>query len=225
MNIRFLLFAPLLLAACNSGTTTNTGQSSTAATDTHAVAMNNMQQSQSTPPAGRAASDAMLDEMRRMMADMKAMSMSRDPDHDFAMMMKRHHEGAIEIAIKEVNSGADAELKQIAQKMKDDQQAENVALQTFLSSHKPAIKTSFAENAMKQMEASPMMNLPMKGDPDQDFAALMTEHHKGAMDMATEYLKTGKVDKIKEMARKMITMQKEEIGKLSDWTARHASKG
>lgn len=183
------------------------------------------QQSQSSPPEGRLASEAMLEDMRRMMADMKAMTMSGDPDHDFAMMMKRHHEGAITMAQRELQSGADAELKEMAGKMIQDQKTEAAELQEFLSGHQPVSKSPFAENVMKMMQSSPMMSMPIKSNPDQDFAALMAEHHKSAIDMSREYLRTGREPRIKEMASKMINKQQEEIGQLNDWVSRHASKG
>src|SRR5690606_32681916 len=55
--------------------------------------------------------------MHQMMDKMNAMQMTKDPDNDFAMMMKMHHQGAIDMANAELKSGTDATMKAIAQKM------------------------------------------------------------------------------------------------------------
>lgn len=47
--------------------------------------------------------------MERMMQDMHKMTMTNDPDHDFALMMKRHHEAAIEMANLEITKGSNAD--------------------------------------------------------------------------------------------------------------------
>jgi len=59
-----------------------------------------------------------------------------------------------------------------------------------------------------------MSSMKMSGDFDMDFANMMIEHHQGAIDMSNEELKSGTDEKMKNMAQKTITKQKEEIGKL-----------
>lgn len=56
--------------------------------------------------------------------------------------------------------------------------------------------------AMKKMKPS--------GNVDHDFAQLMAEHHKGAMDMSAVEIKYGKDAKLKAMAKKMVAAQKRE---------------
>ncbi len=59
-----------------------------------------------------------------------------------------------------------------------------------------------------------MSSMKMSGDFDLDFANMMIIHHQGAIDMSNEELKSGTDEKMKKMAEKIITKQKEEIGKL-----------
>src|SRR5687767_6506614 len=67
---------------------------------------------------------SMMSMMQSMMDNMKAIQSTGNPDNDFASMMKAHHMGAIEMAQMEVAKGSDPQIKQMAQKMIDDQQKE-----------------------------------------------------------------------------------------------------
>ncbi len=74
---------------------------------------------------------------------------------------------------------------------------------------------------MKNME-----NMPMSGDTDRDFAAMMRMHHQGALDMAQAEIDGGKDPQLKAMARKIISSQKKEIAEFDEWLAKHkASSG
>ena len=42
------------------------------------------------------------------------MPMSGDPDVDFAMMMRIHHQGAIDMANAELSNGKDPQMKKMA---------------------------------------------------------------------------------------------------------------
>jgi uncharacterized protein (DUF305 family) len=57
----------------------------------------------------------------------------------------------------------------------------------------------------------------MTGNPDHDFMLMMIPHHKGALDMAEIYLKYGKEEKVKKLARKIIADQKKEIAQMEKW--------
>lgn len=70
-------------------------------------------------------------------------------------------------------------------------------------------------SAMNKM-MDKMTGMQMSGDFDMDFANMMVEHHQGAIDMSQEELKSGKDEKMKAMAQNIITMQKEEQGKLTE---------
>jgi uncharacterized protein (DUF305 family) len=59
-----------------------------------------------------------------------------------------------------------------------------------------------------------MNRMKMSGNFDMDFANMMIEHHQGAIDMSEQEINSGKDDKMKGMAQKIITSQKEEISKL-----------
>ncbi len=78
----------------------------------------------------------MHESMMMGMKDMDAMSMSGDTDQDFAMMMKKHHQGAVDMAKIELKHGKDAELKGMAQKIVDSQQTEIKQFEQWQETHK-----------------------------------------------------------------------------------------
>ena len=69
-------------------------------------------------------------------SSMQGLKLSGDTDKDFAMMMKMHHQQAIEMAKVEMQSGKSAQLKAMAQKMIDDQSKEIGELDAWLQQHK-----------------------------------------------------------------------------------------
>lgn len=72
--------------------------------------------------------------MESMHRDMMGMPMSGDADVDFALMMRRHHQGAIDMAQHELRNGKDAKMREMAQKMIADQTREIQELDRFLAS-------------------------------------------------------------------------------------------
>jgi len=70
--------------------------------------------------------------METMHNQMKSMAMSGKVDHDFASMMKVHHQGAVAMAQEALIKGKHAEIKQMAQQMIADQQREIAVFQTWL---------------------------------------------------------------------------------------------
>lgn len=63
-----------------------------------------------------------------------------------------------------------------------------------------------------------MMDMEMSGDVDHDFAEMMIEHHKDAIEMAKVEVQHGKDPQFKAMAQKLIEDQTKEIGELEAWT-------
>lgn len=104
-------------------------------------------QAQATKPAqpgGRSNAASMASapsgggmDMKTMMKEnnekMAAMSMTGKPDVDFAMMMRMHHQGAIQMSETELKNGKDPEMKKMARKMISDQKKEIAQLDKFLA--------------------------------------------------------------------------------------------
>jgi uncharacterized protein (DUF305 family) len=76
---------------------------------------------------------SIMNSMHDMTNQMHSMETTGNVDEDFAMMMKIHHQGAIDMAKAELESGSDEELKKMAQKIITDQTREIEELQSWIS--------------------------------------------------------------------------------------------
>lgn len=154
------------------------------------------------------------------MQDMHSMKMTEDPDHDFAMMMKSHHQAAIDMSNIELSKGQNDELKQVAQKIIKDSEKDNTELQTFLANHQPKTKSDFAKKAMEKMMKSPGMNKQKsetEQNTDQTFAKMMVMHHQEGINMARDYLKVAKEEQTKKVANNTIASNGEDLKQLQKW--------
>jgi len=165
--------------------------------------------------------------MDKMMTDMHQMEMTGNIDKDFAMMMKSHHQAAVDMSEEELESGKDDELKKMAQKIIDSQKSEINELQSFLDNHKsleknydPAMKE---QGFSKMMDQNMMMMMDMpkmeeNSSTDKQYTLMMIPHHQSAVKMAEGYVQFGKDSGLISMARKMIADQKKEIEQFKKWS-------
>ena len=75
----------------------------------------------------------MNESMDRMDNGMKSAPMNGNVDHDFAIMMMPHHQGAIDMAKAELAYGKDPVMRRLAEEIIVDQQSEIQAMQYWLS--------------------------------------------------------------------------------------------
>lgn len=80
--------------------------------------------------------DQMHKAMTSGMDSMKMMKSTGDTDRDFAMLMKMHHEQAVEMAKTEIAHGKSAELKAMSRKIIAAQQKEIAQLDKWLAARK-----------------------------------------------------------------------------------------
>ncbi len=67
-----------------------------------------------------------------------------------------------------------------------------------------------------------MQGMEPSGDTDKDFAVMMIEHHKGAIDMAKVQLEHGDDPELRALAEKIIADQEKEISQMQEWLSRQA---
>ncbi|MBC7383895.1 MAG: DUF305 domain-containing protein [Bacteroidia bacterium] len=164
--------------------------------------------------------NVMMDTMHAVMNRMEAMTMSHDPEIDFAKMMTMHHEGAISMANMELKAGKNDSLKRIAQKIITEQQKEIQQFKTILASL--TVDNIDMDYMMEQMDGMKKMDAAMDvqlitGDIDNDFATLMMVHHQSAIDDASGYLHHGNNAQLKTIANNIINSQTMEIQELGNW--------
>ncbi len=165
--------------------------------------------------------------MHQMIAKMDTMKLTKDPDNDFAMMMRMHHQGAIDMANLELKSGNDATMKQMAQSIIQSQQAEIAQLTAFLQSHPPhGNDPDFDTMQMMTMKkgAKEADLQIINGRIDHDFAILMIGHHQSAVENSRLELLHGQESSMKTMATNIIDAQQKEIGQFQDWLLANGNK-
>lgn len=164
--------------------------------------------------------NVMMDTMHAIMNRMETMTMSNDPEIDFAKMMTMHHEGAISMANMELKAGKNDSLKRIAQKIITEQQMEIQQFKTILASL--TVDNMDMDYMMEQMAGMKKMDAAMDvqlvtGDTDNDFATLMMVHHQSAIDDASGYLHHGNNVQLKTIANNIVNSQTMEIQELGNW--------
>jgi len=85
---------------------------------------------------GMGGSGDMRESMMGMMKSMESMQMSGDADRDFAMMMKVHHQGAIDMAQMELKNGKDVKMRTMAKAIVAAQQKEIKEFDQWLAKRK-----------------------------------------------------------------------------------------
>ena len=81
------------------------------------------------------ASKEMQSSMMSGMEKMKGMDMTGDTDKDFAMMMKMHHQQALEMAKPEIDHGKSPELTAMARKIVKGQTKEIAQFDAWMKKH------------------------------------------------------------------------------------------
>lgn len=169
----------------------------------------------------------MMSIMHQMMAKMDTMKMTKDPDNDFAMMMRTHHQGAIDMANLELKSGSDATMKQMATSIIKSQQEEITQLTAFLQAHKPHLTDPDFDTMqmMTMTKGGKQADLQIiNGRIDHDFAILMIGHHQSAVENSRLELLHGQEPSMKTMATNIIAAQQTEIGQFQDWLLANGNK-
>jgi uncharacterized protein (DUF305 family) len=231
------LCSALLLSSCNNekadATTATESTMETATTDAAAGSgsMAGMDHSKMRSETSTSESP-MLMAMNDMMAKMDAMKMKGNTDHDFAHMMLEHHKGALAMADIELRDGKDDTMRQMAEKIKAEQQKDLGELEPLAerfdsapTNYKPQDPADPFTSKMKGAMDIMMKNMPpMVANHDMNFNMMMTVHHQSAMAMAQAELAHGKDTKLKEMAQKMIDTEQKETAEFKAWHEKNADK-
>lgn len=169
----------------------------------------------------------MMGIMHQMMAQMDTLKLTKDPDNDFALMMRIHHQGAIDMANLELKSGSDATLIQMAHSIITSQQQEISQLTAFLQSHPPHGNDPDFDmiQMMTMTKGAKEADLQIiNGNTDHDFATLMIGHHQSAVENSRLELLHGQENSMKTMATNIIDAQQKEIGQFQNWLLAHPAK-
>ncbi len=126
------LQANIALAVSSLAFVLGTAGSALAQSDQHA------QHGAASPAAGQQTNMSgheMMQSMQDMHKKMSNMEMTGDQDHDFAMMMRSHHQAGLDMANAELKNGKDKQLKQMAKKIVTAQTKEIKELDQWMAKH------------------------------------------------------------------------------------------
>ncbi|WP_105972222.1 DUF305 domain-containing protein [Streptomyces geranii] len=138
-------------------------------------------------------------------------------DVTFAQGMIPHHKGALEMAEEATAKASSPEVKSLAARIEKAQTAEIAKMTAWLKSWDEKVPTSTESMpGMESMEAMPEMNHGSAAeDFDKAFLAMMIEHHKGAVKMATTEKTKGAYAPATAMADDVIRTQNAEITEMT----------
>jgi uncharacterized protein (DUF305 family) len=202
--------------ACNTSTSTSQGTDTTASNvypiDSMSMDSNNMMDTGMKPIGFMSA-------MEPSMRKMQSIQMTGDFDQDFANMMIEHHQGAIDMARVELVKGKNKKMMAMAQSILSKQTAEQKQFREILKSFKPSGMKHGEGVLQKSMTgmSKAMKSIPMSGNIDKDFAAMMIPHHEAAVSMFKMEQENGMNIKLKDMAQKGIKDQQREIAEFKAW--------
>jgi hypothetical protein len=119
-------------------------------------------------------------------------------DHEYAMK-KTFISGALALLV--LGYPAHAAAQQAASAAKAEQFHKQTAEASFMAENQAAMSKMMMDMAVKP-----------SGNVDADFTAMMIPHHQGAVDMAEAELHYGHNEKLRRIARNIITGQRRQIG-------------
>lgn len=157
-----------------------------------------------------------------------------DQDVEFLQGMIPHHEQAVEMSdILLAKEGVDAEVADLAQQIRDSQQAEIEQMRGWLESWGEPVETTTetatqedgtpslapGDTPIELPDMSPGSDMEELRDASGEEASLiyvddMIGHHEDAVDMAEEQVDSGQNMEVTDLARSIIEDQEAEIGQL-----------
>jgi uncharacterized protein (DUF305 family) len=116
------------------------------------------------------------------------------------------------MANKEINEGSNADVIATAKKIKASQEKDLANLKKFtINSNQGQSRPEFLAEIQEHIEKSRLdmeSKMTMTGNLDKDFISFMTLHHQQGQELGRIHLKYGKNSTLKQMAQKMINLQK-----------------
>ncbi|WP_169521655.1 DUF305 domain-containing protein [Spirosoma spitsbergense] len=154
--------------------------------------------------------------MDTMMTNMANVPKDEPVEISFLQQMIPHHEGAMAMAMYEIQHGRDFSMIQLAKSILTEQASEVQQMRLWLKQRSTDISKSPVgfqrdmDTAMNHMMAT-MPGPDRLRDTDHAFASVMKPHHQAAIDMARAVLNVTTDRRIRSFASQIITSQQIEI--------------
>lgn len=140
-------------------------------------------------------------------------------DAAFVNDMVPHHQGAIDMAEIAQTKGQHPQIKALATGIIAAQKSE-IAIMKKLQNDLHSVGGHSAHMGMSQSEMGMDGDMPMLENAsqfDKAFIDMMIPHHQGAIRMAEQQLKNGKLPELQTMAKNIIQAQNAEIAQTRQW--------
>lgn len=164
--------------------------------------------------------------MNTMMKDMHQLKMTGNIDHDLAAMLREHHQGAIDMARFEIDSGKNEQMKAMAQRILSSQTKDLSELEPILARYQNGVKNydpdeknegpglAMDKNMQQMMEG---MEPKSYASVDHEFAAMMKKHHMDGISMSESVVMFSKDAGFKGMMQRSVQEQKKDLTELDQW--------
>ncbi|GAA4452658.1 hypothetical protein GCM10023189_16410 [Nibrella saemangeumensis] len=146
-----------------------------------------------------------------MMDKLNAMRFSGDPDFDYVLFIRNHHLAEIELSQEAVKTLKSDSLKQMATMLISRKQTEVDKLEDALKQIRPSRANQAFVQAQNQKLAAMKLNFQagtlekkLTGRVDDDYAIIMLEHQRDAVDMTQDYLKYGQNQTLRALAQRIL---------------------
>ncbi|MBG6065761.1 DUF305 domain-containing protein [Micromonospora ureilytica] len=143
-------------------------------------------------------------------------------DTVYVQMMIPHHEQALEMTALADERASDPRIRAYADRIRAGQGPEIAVLRTWLSTRGlPPSAPGHDHSGMRGMQSPEAMRqlTDARGTEfDRLFVRMMSEHHQGAVTMATDLLSVGLDPTLNELATSLATEQAVEIARLRELT-------
>lgn len=146
-----------------------------------------------------------------------------DADVEFARNMIRHHQQAVEMSEMVLERGETADVKALAQRIKDAQTSEIELMQGWLKDWGED-EAGMEHDMPGQMSEEDMAKLEEASGRELDkmFLEMMVPHHESAIEMARTELEDGESSEAKGLAERVIEDQTAEIAEIKGLLAEFA---
>ncbi|WP_433384804.1 DUF305 domain-containing protein [Micromonospora sp. KLBMP9576] len=138
----------------------------------------------------------------------------------FVRMMIPHHAQALEMAELATDRAGDPTLRALAERIRASQGPEIGMMRGWLQTRSLSTEVAGHDHGsmrgMQTPEAIRQLAAARGAEFDRLFVRMMTEHHQGAVQMATELLKVGADLTLSEFANSVATEQTVEIDRMRD---------
>ncbi|WP_149204890.1 DUF305 domain-containing protein [Actinotalea subterranea] len=162
-------------------------------------------------------------------ADADSSAAHNDADTQFAQMMIVHHEGAIEMAELAAEKGASPEVRELGERIAGAQGPEIDLMTSWLQAWDEELPSetdmggmdhgSMEMDGMDQEAVMSELTTLSGSDFDRRFLELMTDHHRGAIEMAEEHRAEGENAEAVQLSGKIIDDQTAEITEMTNLLA------